>query len=161
MGSKSNLYNEEVNISEDLDVTLKKCFLNHLVLYNYMLEIIEKDPYITFRKLKKVMQEYIQTKKIEEYLASSLYHEMHYLYKKYNNNNKSSKQLSSIQYLTFYINDYNNRNFTLEDNKITFSNFKGYIELKKEFPVIVNKELIYLNISYSANENKYKISIYK
>lgn len=161
MATKQNFYNEEVIVSKELDITFKKCLLNHLILYNHILEVLEKDPHITFRKLKKIIHEYITSKKIEEYLASSLYHEMHYLYKKYASNNRTFKQLSDIQYLTFYINDYNNKNFSLKENRIIFANFKGCIELKKDFPIIENKELVYLNLSYSTNEDKYKISIYK
>lgn len=159
--NNDQLYKENISISPELDESLKKCFLNHLVLYNYTLNILEKTPDITFKNLKKMVFDYIIEKDIVNYIGSSLYNELYYLVKKYKNNNKSHKQLSSIQYLTFYINSYDNKNFTLDGNKIFFKDFKGHITIEKPLPPIENNELIYLNISFSSNENQYQISVFK
>jgi hypothetical protein len=161
MNNNDNRYKENVTVSPELDESLKKCFLNHLVLYNYTLDVLDKTPDIHFKNLKKMIYDYIVEKNITIFIGSSLYNELYYLMKKYKNNNKSHKQLSSIQYLTFYINNYDNKNFTVEGDKIFFKDFKGHITIDKPLPPIENNELIYLNISFSTNENQYQISVFK
>lgn len=159
--SRQNLYKEDISVSDDLSSVLKKYLLNHLVLYNHTLEVLEKTPNIKFKDLKKIIYNYIIDKQIKEYISSCLYNEIYYLYKKYINNVKSQKCLTDIQYLTFYVNSYNNKNFNLVDNKIIFKNIEGHIELNKKLPELDENELFYFNISYSNNENKYQLSIYK
>jgi hypothetical protein len=124
--SKKNLYKEDVIVSNELDLILKRYLLNHLVLYNYSIDILEKNSDIRYKELRKKLQEYIVEKNIKDFIPSCLYQETYYLYKKYKNNvNKLQKCLTEIQYLTFYINSYNNKIFSLVDNKIVFKNIEG------------------------------------
>lgn len=156
-----NLYKEEIFVSEELRVKLKQYFLRHLVLYNYTLDVLTKNPNIKFKGLKKIVSAYIKEKNIEDYIPNCLYSEIYYLYKKYTNNIMIYKSLLRIQYLTFYVKSYNNKFFNLVDNKIRFKNTDGYILLNKELPVLNKNELFYFNISYSNNEDKFQLSIYK
>lgn len=161
--SKKNIYQEDIIVSDKLDEYLKKCFLNHLIIYNYSLEILIKNPTIKFKDLKLKCYEFISKKKIIEFISSPFFNELHYQYKKFNNQNiKSGKTLTGIHYITFLVNSYNNKCFNKDNNRLTINNIDGFIELNKDLPEIIDSsKLFYFNISYSNQESKYQLSIFQ
>lgn len=40
-----NIYSEYVTVTPELDSSLKKCFLNHLVIYNQALSYLKENPH--------------------------------------------------------------------------------------------------------------------
>ena len=158
----NNLYKGEINVSTELDEFLRSCFLNHLVIYNYFLEVLNKNPEFSYKVLKEKCFEYIVEKNITQYLGSPLFNELYYLFKKFKKNNKSAKALTDIHYITFFVTGYNNKNFSKDGNLIILKDAPGAITLLEELPEIdYTKGMIYFNISYSNNESKYRLSIYQ
>lgn len=162
---KNNIFNSELIVSDELDAKLKKCFIKHLVIYNYSIELMYKYPSITFKQLKSLIQKYIIDNEIVDYIGNPLYNEIYYQFKKFNKNIKSQKLVSDIHYFTFLVNGYNNKSFTIEKvNNITIltiKDFDGYITLNKELPKEYENSLLYFNISYSSFENKYLLSVFE
>ena len=158
-----NIYNEYVVVTSDLDVTLKKCFMNHLVIYNHSLGILYNNSEMNFKSLMKSVSSYITEKSITPILQLPLMSELYYQYKKFKRNIRIQKLVTDIQYFTFLCNGYECKNllFNKEKDRIQIQGFTGQIELSKPLPSISTDQAIYLNLSYSNIEDKYKLSVYK
>lgn len=163
MNTKRNIYLADVNVSNELDKYLRKCFLNHLIIYNYSLEILIKNSTIRFKDLKLKCYEFIKEKNIKEFITNPLFNELHYLYKKFKKKNiRLGKTLTGIHYITFLTNSYNNKCFSKEGNRLFINNVDGYIELTKDLPKVINEnKMLYFNLSYSNQESKYQLSIFQ
>lgn len=160
---RNNLYNEYVDISPDLDAVLKKCFVNHLLVYNQALSFLHKDEELTFKGLKKQIIKYIGEKQLSPIIEIALFNEIYYQFKKFKRNVKIQKLITDIQYFTFLCKGYSTRSITVSADRktVTFDGFPGQITLKKELPVVGEEEPLYVNLSFSNIENKYMISIYR
>lgn len=161
--SRHNLYIADVTVDPKLDEYLRKCFLNHLVIYNHSLDILINDPGIKFKDLKLKCYEFIEKKNITEFMGSPLFNELYYQYKKFTEKNiKTAKTLTGIHYITFLVNGYNNKCFKVENNKLTIHGIDGYIELDEDLPDLPDdKRMLYFNISYSNQESKYQLSVFQ
>ena len=60
-----NIYVEYIEVTDDLDAILKKCFINHLVLYNYALSVRYDNEDITFKNLKKKVMQHAKESNIK------------------------------------------------------------------------------------------------
>lgn len=160
---RNNLYNEDVEITPDLDVVLKKCFVNHLLVYNQALSFLHKDEEMTFKNLKKEIIKYIAERKLSPIIEIALFNEIYYQYKKFKRNVKIQKLITDIQYFTFLCKGYSTRTLIVSDDRMSvkFDGFAGEIKLKKPLPVIGADDPLYVNLSFSNIENKYMISIYR
>lgn len=157
------VYDEQVEVAEELDVILKKTFVNHLLVYNYCLHCLYKDPEIPFHTLKKIATNYITEKNISPVIDSAVNNELYYQHKKFRKNIKILKQLTDIQYFTFTVGSYTNSIFTVSTclTKIKIKGVDGDIVLSKPLPVLDEEvKTIYLNFSYSGNENAYRVNLY-
>ena len=161
--SRRNIYLADINVSGVLDEYLRKCFLNHLVVYNHSLEILIKNPAIKFKDLKLKCYEFISEKNITEFMGSPLFNELYYQYKKFTERNiKVGKTLTGIHYITFLVNSYNNKCFNKEGNKLLINGVDGYIELNEDLPEVIDEgKMLYFNISYSNQESKYQLSVFQ
>ena len=161
--SRNNLYQADVVVEPRLDQYLRKCFLNHLIVYNHSLDILVKNPSIKFKELKLKCYEFIEQKKITEFIGSPLFNELYYQYKKFTERNiKAAKTLTGIHYITFLVNGYNNKCFSKEGNKLVIHGVDGFIELEKDLPEIPDdKRMLYFNLSYSNQESKYQLSVFQ
>lgn len=161
--TRKNIYLADISVVGGLDAYLRKCFLNHLIVYNHSLEILINNPDIKFKDLKLKCYEYITEKNITEFMGSPLFNELYYQYRKFTQKNiKAGKTLTGIHYITFLVTGYNNKCFTKEDNKLFITGTDGYIELDKDLPKLDDEnKMLYFNISYSNNESKYKLSIFQ
>lgn len=160
---RNNIYNHDVDISPDLDTILKKCFVNHLLVYNQALTFLHRDGELTFKSLKKEIVKYIAERKLSLIIEIALYNEIYYQYKKFKRNVKIQKLITDIQYFTFLCKGYTARSLIVSDDRMSvkFEGFPGEITLKEQLPVIAEEEMVYLNLSFSNIENKYMISIYR
>lgn len=160
---RNNLYNEYVDITPDLDAVLKKCFINHLLVYNQALSFLHKDEELTFKNLKKQIIKYISEKQLSPIIEIALFNEIYYQFKKFKRNVRIQKLITDIQYFTFLCKGYSTRSLLVSEDrmKITFDGFPGEITMKKELPTISEEESLYVNLSFSNIENKYMISIYR
>ena len=160
---KNNLYNEYVDITPDLDTVLKKCFVNHLLVYNQALTYLHKDEELSFKNLKKQIIKYIEEKKLSPIIEIALFNEIYYQYKKFKRNVKIQKLITDIQYFTFLCKGYSTRSLIVSEDQLTvkFDGFPGQIELKKVLPTIGEEDPLYVNLSFSNIENKYMMSIYR
>lgn len=161
--NKKNIYLSDIKITPDLDTYLKKCFLNHLVIYNYSLELLIKSPNIKLRDLKFKCHEFIKNKGIVEVISNPLFNELYYQYKKFKKKNiRTNKTLSGIQYITFLVSGYSNNCFVVKGNTILLNGIDGHIEVEKDLPELTKEDTaLYFNISYSAQESKYQLSIFQ
>lgn len=161
--SRNNLYQADVAVEERLDQYLRKCFLNHLIIYNHSLDILIKNPGIKFKDLKLKCYEFIEQKQITEFMGSPLFNELYYQYKKFTEKNiKAAKTLTGIHYITFLVNGYNNKCFSKEGNKLVIHGVDGYIELEEDLPELPDdKKMLYFNLSYSNQESKYQLSVFQ
>ncbi len=161
--SRHNLYIADVTVDQKLDGYLRKCFLNHLVIYNHSLEILINDPGIKFKDLKLKCYEFIEQKNITEFMGSPLFNELYYQYKKFTEKNiKAAKTLTGIHYITFLVNGYNNKCFSKEGNKLIINGTDGFIELDQDLPELPDdKKMLYFNLSYSNQESKYQLSVFQ
>lgn len=156
------LYNEYVDVDEELDRHLKKCFVNHLIVYNYCLKLLYDNPELSFRIMKKQAVQYLQEQGIAPVLDVALFNELYYQHKKFKFNIRVQKLITDIQYFTFLLKDYNCKNFALTSDlsQIHFEDLSGVLRLTKPLPPLPAETVVYLNLSYSNAEDKYKISIY-
>lgn len=160
---KNNLYQAYVIVEDKLDNYLRKCFLNHLIIYNYSLDILIKNPDIKFRDLKAKCHEFIKEKEIKEFISSPLFNELYYQYRKFTEKNiRAAKTLTGIHYITFLVKGYDNKCFKKDGDKIIIHGADGYIKLNEDLPQIPDdKRMIYLNLSYSNHESKYQLSVFQ
>lgn len=160
---RQNLYQADVIVQNQLDEYLRKCFLNHLVIYNYSLDVLIKNPDIKFKDLKAKCYEYIEEKAIKEFMGSPLFNELYYQYKKFTERNiRSGKTLTGIQYITFLVNGCNNKCFSKDGKKLIIHGVEGCIELVEDLPEIPEeKQMMYFNLSYSNQESKYQLSVFQ
>lgn len=160
---RTNLYNEDVEITPDLDAILKKCFVNHLLVYNQALSYLHEDSEMTFKGLKKEIQKYITERELTPIIEIALLNEIYYQYKKFKRNVKIQKLITDIQYFTFLCKGYSTRSLIVSEDRLSvkFEGFPGEIKLKKALPVASEENTFYVNLSFSNIENKYKISIYR
>lgn len=158
-----NIYNEYVEVTSDLDIILKKCFMNHLVIYNHSLGLLYNNSELNFKSLMKSVSNYITDKSINPILQLPLMSELYYQYKKFKRNIRIQKLVTDIQYFTFLCNGYECKNllFNKEKDRIQIQGFIGEIKLPKPLPSIPFEQSIYLNLSYSNIEDKYKLSVYR
>lgn len=160
---KANLlYSEYVKVTEDLDSALKKCFVNHLVIYNYGLNLLYHDPEMTFNNLKRSANSYTQQKNISPILDLAIYNELYYQFKKFKRNIKVQKLVTDIQYFTFLLKGYQCRCLEISEDKtsITFTGLPGVMKLSTPLPELNEEDVIYLNLSYSNQEDRYKLSLH-
>lgn len=159
-----NIYVEYIEVTDDLDAILKKCFINHLVLYNYALSVRYDNEDITFKNLKKKVMQHAKESNIRPIMDAALYNDIYYLCRKFSKNIKIQKLVTDIQYFTFLCKGYGsgNNKFTISDNRreIVFDLFPGKIVLPTELPYVRDDELLYFNLSYSGVEQRYMLSIH-
>lgn len=157
------VYDEPVTVNQQVDLTLKRAFVNHLLVYNYCLHLLYKEPETPFHILKRYAATYIQDKKLSPIVESAMYNEIYYQFKKFRRNVKIQKHLNDIQYFTFTVGSYQNNNFTVnkEFTQIEIKGIPGIVQLEKPLPDLgEGNVLVYINLSYSNQENSYRLNIY-
>jgi len=164
MNDRKLVYKEKVEVTESLDSELKKCFKNHLTLYNYALDLLKKEN-LEFSELKERIIEHIKEINLAPVIYSSFNTELFYLCKKAKKNIFNEKMLTGIQYMTFILSkDVFYKNIGVLDIRrfsIKLKHFDGLIKLKKE--VVINEddfEKIYFNLSLSSKEDSYMLTIF-
>lgn len=160
----TKIYCEIVQAKDGLDKTLKQCFLTHLTIYNHALELLKKNPQISYTDLREQVFLYVQKNKVAHLHIQPVQNEIYYLYKKFCKSGKySQKLLSSIQYFTLIFKDYNNGITTLDESRtrLSFNDRDGYLELPSPLPKVTpDTAMLYLNLSYSAMENQFQLSVF-
>lgn len=155
-----NIYREFIEVTPDLDVALRRVFINHLLVYNECLSTAYHDQEITFYKLKKKVTTYLTDKNISPIIEPALLNEIYYQHKKYKSNIRISKRVTDIQYITLLLKSYTNNVFTLTDSVIKFNDLPGEISLPIPLPDISTYTAVYFNLSYGSPDLKYRISMY-
>lgn len=157
------IYDEEVEVDQDLDKNLKRAFVNSLLVYNHCLSLLYKNPELTFNTLRKKAVRYVEEQKLYPIITRAMYNEVYYQYKKFRRNVRVQKTLSNIQYFTFIINDYENVCFTVnkERTEINLIELPGAIKLKVPLPELTEDDkMIYVNLSFSTKDNAYRMSMF-
>lgn len=159
---KANIYSEYIDVDPDVDAAMKKVFMNHLVIYNISLAILYKHPEISFKDLKKQALHYVVSRNIAPVFELALCNELYYQYKKFKSNIRVQKLVTDIQYFTFLLKDHSCKSLILkEDHKtLYFPEIDMSVTLSKELPEFKEDSLTYLNLSYSNQENRYKLSLH-
>lgn len=161
----TKIYNEVVQAENGLDAILKKCFLTHLTIYNHSLELLKDNPQMSYTELREHVFRYVTENKVPNLHIQAVQNETYYLHKKFKRERQSGqKLLSSIQYLTLILRDYNNGITQLDSSrtKLTFHGHPGHLLLPRPLPEIQNSEAtLYLNLSYSSMENQFQLSIFE
>ncbi len=155
---KKKLYDEYVDVSETFHCELRRCFINHLIIYNKSLAILHDLPETSFNVFKKQVKKIITDSNLKPIIESALLNELYYQYKKFKRNIKIQKLITDIQYFTFLTNGYSCKSLRFEGNQITFVDILGSVQLTTPLPDLSGK-LLYINFSYSNTENRYKLSL--
>ena len=158
------IYTAIVQAQEGLDALLKKCFLTHLTIYNYSLQLLKDHPEMTYQELRENVFQYVANNHIQHLHIQIVQNEIYYQYKKFKKSNSGQKLLSSIQYFTLILKDFNNGIITLDETrtKLTFNDRPGYLLLPTPLPLTKTGEVVlYLNLSYSSMENQFQLSIFE
>ena len=160
---KTKPYSRYLVVPDELDKLLKKVFMNHLVVYNHCLGVLCDNPTMTFKGLKKHATQYVETKQISPVFDLALYNELYYQYNKFKSNIRVQKLVTDIQYFTFLLKGYECKNIHISPDrmKISFSDIEGQIDLDEPLPELSSEDITYLNISYSNQENRYKLSLHR
>lgn len=163
--TKNKIYDDYVTVTSSLDVILKKCLVNHMLIYNYSLQELYADSEISFKALMKKVRTHIRVKEITTYIDIALMSELYYQYKKFKKNIRIQKLITDIHYFTFISNGYNSKHLFVSPDRLTVRirlfEDQGEFTLHEPLPELQENELIYFNISYSNAEDRYKISIHK
>lgn len=147
----------ELNISEESRKSLLKVFQNHLVIYNYFLDITYKNINLNYKEKKNLIKEFIDNNKIYPYIINAVFNEIYYQEKKVRRNIFKEKILTEIQYLTITDN-------TLIYDPVTRKCFIKYTDIEFYLNKDLNEEIFlrrkYVNISYSVNKDKFEFKIF-
>lgn len=157
------IYDEEVKVDQDLDKSLKRAFLNSLLVYNHCLGLLYKNPELTFQALRRLATKYIEQQQLYPIITRAVYNEIYYQFKKFRKNVRVQKTLSNIQYFTFIINNYENVCFTVNESRteINLIELPGSIMLDKPLPELTKDDvMVYVNLSFSTKDNAYRINMY-
>ncbi len=157
------IYDEQVTVDQDLDAALKRAFVNNLLVYNHCLGLLYKNPDQSFPTLRKQATKYIDDQKLYPIVTRAVYNEIYYQYKKFRKNVRVQKTLSGIQYFTFIISDYENVCFTVNSDRtqINLIELPGIITAEKPLPELDEDcKMVYVNLSFSAKDNAYRINMY-
>lgn len=161
----TKIYNEVIQAKDGLDSILKKCFLTHLTIYNHSLELLKENPCMSYADLREQVFRYVEDNKVPHLHIQAVQNEIYYLHKKFRQGRQSGqKLLSSIQYLTLILRDFNNGIITLDDTRTQLRSHdrNGYLQLPKPLPRICSGEItLYMNLSYSSMENQFQMSIFE
>jgi hypothetical protein len=161
----TKIYNEVVQAKDGLDTILKKCFLTHLTIYNHSLELLKDNPQMNYAELREHVFRYVEENKVQNLHIQAVQNEIYYLHKKFKRDRQfGQKLLSSIQYLTLILKDFNNGITTLDATRtqLRFHDRPGYLELPKPLPQVqAGETTLYVNLSYSSMENQFQLSIFE
>lgn len=157
---RKNLLVKKINISEEYDSLIKKCIKNHIILYNYALQLLHNDNTINVSALQKSVKLYINKNNIFPIIKLPLFIEIYYLHKKFKKGVKCQKNITDIQYMTFAINDLQNNCIKINIDKknvidIKIADFFNYDEYE-----ILNDTVRIINFSYSNKNNSYVLSAF-
>ena len=103
MSKKEVIAAREITFNDDIKKIIKEALRNHVILYNHSLELLNKNPQLELKELKKQVFAYAKEKNYYPIIKDSLSIELYYLYKKFKRNIKHQKLITDIQYLTFIL----------------------------------------------------------
>lgn len=157
---KKNLLSKHITLSETYDSLIKECMKNHVVLYNYALSLLHDDNYISLRTLQNAVKSYIFQHNVYPIIKSSLFIEIYYLYKKFNKGIKNQKNITSIQYLTFVINNLQEEYIKININKKEIVMLKIVDFLDYDEYISLNNKVKFINLSYSNKNNNHVLAAF-
>lgn len=157
----SNIYSETVTVDPGLSETLKRCFINHIVICNYALELMAKDTELSCKALQKEVAAYVEENNISPVLKKPLYNEVYYQHKKYRNNITTPKRVTNVQYFTYITNGISEKEIAFDNvnNRLNITECEGFIYLEKPLPPLQEGVDIYVNLSYSAQKDSFRLTI--
>lgn len=160
MGNK--LYDEYVTVEGDLHGHLRTVMRNHLRLHNLAFDFLKKKPSTSFTQLKREIRDLIESNKITIYIEAVLFTEIHYLYKRFCSKLAFSKPINGVGYLSLRVSNYNNNILThsYKEKTLQMKSVNGHIALPSSLPILKG-ETVYLNISYSPDSGKFKITLFE
>lgn len=160
--TKSKIYDEYVHVSKDMDETLKRCLVNHMLVYNYSLQKLYDNPEVTFKSVLKDTINHTNFKGIAPIIHIALMNELYYQYKKFKRNIRVQKLITDLHYFTFISIGYASKNLEVNADRtvVKIKDVPGELICDEPLPRIEDDTLIYFNISYSNAEDRYKVSIH-
>ena len=159
----TNLYSEYAEVSEETSSYLKRCFLQHMAIYNHCLSLLYTDQEIPFKKVKKYAEGYVDSKELTNVIKQPLANELFYQYKKFGKNIRVQKRVTDIHYLTFIGNGtkFGEVTITPGDTSIIISGVPGELKFTKPLPDLDRDKVYYLNVSYSNRGDLFKVTIFE
>lgn len=156
------LFDGELTADKDTRDTLKKVFVNHLLVYNYALEILYNRPDIPFNRYANEVKNYLDETELDPIIKPALLNEVYYQFKKFRSNVKVKKQLTDIQYITYTVSRYSNDQLEVFDNntKLLLKGIDTTFDLEYPIPDNGNRNFLYFNVSYSSVEDTFKLTVY-
>lgn len=156
------LFDGKLFTDEETSKVMKKMFVNHLLIYNYALDILYNDPEISFRKYANLVKNHLDNNELEPIVKPALLNEVYYQFKKFRSNVRVRKQLTDIQYITFTVSRYVNDQLVISDDntKLTIKGIEATFDLEYQIPDPGKRNFLYFNLSYSSTEDTFKLSVY-
>ena len=154
------VYTSDLLCEDQFFEDLKLVMYNHLLIYNHILDLTRSnsiDLSSHAEQLKKV-KEFINTFEVKKYVASALWNELYYMKRKFLKDRKNEKQLTDIQYLTFR---RGNKDLIIKGNTLTIDKISGIAMLPEDTNLELFNTAMFINISYSNNENRIKVKAFK
>lgn len=160
--SKTFLYKETIQVTEELHQFLKNEMIQTNQLCLYAVKLLEKNSTLTVSQLKKEIKNYIHQNNIKIYFFSALYNALYTTQKLFQQNRTINLSVGKIHFLTFIIKKYKNRLFTVNEQtkQIKFSDSDGYLTYPKPLPVLTDDESVYWNMSYSPLLDQFQLTLH-
>ena len=156
------IFKSDLTVTPKTREILLKVFRNHLTLYNQALKYLTDNPDISLKDFKKCVLE-ITSKFEGEMVYPSLGTEHYYLYRKHKKNIKFQKLVTSVQYLTFVVSDEKKFKFLKFDRQAKTVEITGNsltMNYEGDLPELNPRKRNFVNIGYSSEEDKFKISVF-
>lgn len=162
MSKKEVIAAREITFNDDIKKIIKEALRNHVILYNHSLELLNKNPQLELKELKKQVFAYAKEKNYYPIIKDSLSIELYYLYKKFKRNIKHQKLITDIQYLTFILLKLTKKLIKITVDKEKNVKFSLANFLTDEEVNMLNEDdnEKFFNISYSPESDKFMLSVF-
>ncbi len=160
--SKTFLYKETVQVTEELHQFLKNEMIQTNQLCLHAVNLLEKNSMLTVSQIKREIKNYIKQNNIKVYFISALYNALYMTQKRFQQNRSMNLSVGKIHFLTLIVNKYQNRLFTVNETtkQIKFSDHAGYLTYPGTLPNLTDNESIYWNMSYSPLLDQFQLTLH-
>ena len=161
MSKYTKIYAENVMVDQNTKAYLVKCYRNHLVIYNEMLEIYRNNKTMSYKQLKVKLAELLGKKIYTPVINSVLHSEIYYMHKKAD---FKQKLITDILYMTTISAGYKGNKIlqcSPDSDVVSFNGHPLCFKLLKPLPDLEKEDdTIYMNLSYPGGGGSLGLSVF-